>query len=493
MTITSDQVILRESQVMADTDDGGGRMSGNIVTSGVINNTFPDISRIDRVYGRVNLRKLFLAINAANQDTLLGAHTILSRRPQDPFVHALLFNTGSHTDRRVDAQDRIESYVVASSEARFWIYGKQLEGQRAVQALAFTSNRQDPEPGQIFVLTDTDLGTEQFVRVVRVDSEIQTFTIDRGSRSFYTFKLKVYTISLAQPLSSDFQGSEPHPTGNLRSEMKILKTQIANAAKYMGASPLAQPAAVDDRTIQVESIYGPLVPSAQSENAITDQAAGAGAAIVRPASNSTITVRADDVTTDANGAGVYHAGRSITPGTLVITGQNGDYVDDGGLLQHTGGNNYLDEENSVVDYNNGEIRAFYSGGSTSRYIDMTFTPGATINQQSKQHSLVVDQQTRSLTWVYQTQPIAAPATLTVEFRALGSWYLIRDEGNGEMAGDGTGTIDYATGTVSFTLAALPDADTEIIIAWGEKQGALIETGASIADVPTIEFQIGETI
>ncbi|MBW3702595.1 hypothetical protein C2U27_20375, partial [Bacillus aerophilus] len=77
MTITSDQIVLSESEVMADTDDGGGRMSGNIVASGEVNNTFPDISRVDRVHGRVNLRKLFFAINAANQDTLLGAHTIL--------------------------------------------------------------------------------------------------------------------------------------------------------------------------------------------------------------------------------------------------------------------------------------------------------------------------------------------------------------------------------------------------------------------------------
>ena len=43
MTITSDQVVLSESEVMADTDDGGGRMSGRIVVSGQINNTFPDI------------------------------------------------------------------------------------------------------------------------------------------------------------------------------------------------------------------------------------------------------------------------------------------------------------------------------------------------------------------------------------------------------------------------------------------------------------------
>ena len=494
MTITSDQVVLSESEVMADTDDGGGRMSGRIVVSGQINNTFPDISRIDRVYGRVNLRKLFLAINAANQDTLLGAHTILSERPKDPNVHVLMFNTGSHTDRRTDAQDRIESYVVASNEAPFWLWGRQLAGQRAIQALAQTRNQKDPEPGQIFVLRDLTNGTEQYVRVTGVDIERQTFTKDRGSYGYYNYQLKTYTIELAQPLEHDFQGSEPDPTGNLNRDMKILQTQIADAAKYFGASPLAAPAAVGDRTITVENVYAPLVPSAQSENAITDQAAGALAAIIRPASNNTITVsNISGVTTGPNGEGVYHAGRAIVPGTLEISGNNGSYVDNGGRLVHTGGSNYLDEENSVVDYVNGEIRAFYSGGSASRTTTLTFLPGAVVNQQTKQASLEVNQQTRSLTWVFQTEPKAAEATLTVEFRAQGSWYLLRDEGGGELTGDGTGTVDYATGTVNFTLAALPDAGTEIIIAWGEKQGTVIEAGATIPDAPTIRFEVGETV
>src|SRR5690554_3088232 len=200
MTITSNQIVLAESEVMADTPDGGGRMSGRIVQSGQINNTFPDISRVDRVYGRVQLRKLFLAVQAANQDTLLGAHTILSQRPADPNVHVLLFNTGSHTDRRVDAQNRIESYVVASVEAPFWLWGRQLKGQRAIQCLAHLHNRQDPEPGQIYVLTNATTGVEQYVRVTGVDQQLQDFTIDRGS-SYYTFRLKTYTVELALPLA----------------------------------------------------------------------------------------------------------------------------------------------------------------------------------------------------------------------------------------------------------------------------------------------------
>lgn len=491
MTITSDQIVLAESEVMADTDDGGGRMSGRIVVSGQVNNTFPDISRVDRVYGRVNLRKLYLYINAANQDTLLGAHTILSQRPTDPNVHALLFTTGSHTDRRAEAQDRIESYVVASTEASFWLWGRQLSGQRAVQALAFPNNQRDPEPGQIFVFTDLTAGVEQYVRVTGVEIGEQTFIQDRGN-SYYPFRLKTYTIELAQPLREEFQGSPPSPTGNIKSSTKILRTQVADAAKYMGASPLIAPAAVGDRVIKVASAFAPLVPSAQSENAITDQAAGALASIIRPASTQPVTLsNISGVTTDANGAGVYYTGRAIVPGSLTITGSNGEYSDRGGLLEHTGGSNRVNEELSVVDYLNGEIRAVYSGGSTSYSTSITFTPGAAISQQTKQASLEVDQQTRSLTWVYQTAPVAAIATLSVEYRAQGSWYFLKDQGAGELEGDGAGTLDYATGTAAFTLAALPDAGTEIIVAWGEKQGTVIEAGSSTPETPIVRIEIGE--
>jgi hypothetical protein len=145
-----------------------------------------------------------------------------------------------------------------------------------------------------------------------------------------------------------------------------------------------------------------------------------------------------------------------------------------------------------VDYRNGIITAFYSGGSATYNTALTFQPGAVVNQQSKQQSLEVNQQTRSLTWVFQTFPKAAPGTLSVEFMVQGSWYIIQDLGTGELTGDGTGTIEYATGTVNFTLAALPDAGTEIIVAWGERQGTVIEAGASVADTPTLRIEIGET-
>ena len=84
MAISPTDVKLYESQRLTDEDDGGGRATGNVIMDGDINNLFPDISRLDRTIGDVALRKAFVGIATANADTYLGAHAILTAKPQDP-------------------------------------------------------------------------------------------------------------------------------------------------------------------------------------------------------------------------------------------------------------------------------------------------------------------------------------------------------------------------------------------------------------------------
>lgn len=484
MTITNDQIVLAESQVMADTEDGGGRMSGNVVEENTVNNTMPDVSRLDRVYGRVNMRKLFLSVRSANQDTLLGAHSIALRNPVDPRVGVTLFQTGSHTDRRDAARDRIESYVVKATEANFWLWGDQLEGQRGISAL----QRKDaipPETGQVYTLSDST--NEQYVRVTDVEVSTQTFTIQVGN-DFRDFQLQTLQISLANQLETDFNGSDPRPTGKQSNAAAILTTQVADAARYYGAKKLSVSAAPGDLTAQLDSVYNNLVPSAQSETALTDRNGGPGRTPVVAGSGGTINVDADNVNLDGDGYAVYYTGRAIVPGTLTITGSNGSYEDNGGVLKHTGGSNYLVD--SAIDYAEGVVRILYDTSSRrNNPITLTFIPGAAFSQQSYTASQEVTLQTRSLTWVFQPLPIAAPGTLIVEYRALGRWATLRDRGDGTLVGDGTGTIDFSTGTISITLAGLPDVGTEIIYSWGDDQSFDIEDGATTAPINIVELQI----
>ena len=484
MTITNDQIVLAESQVMADTEDGGGRMSGNVIEEGAVNNTMPDVSRLDRVYGRVNMRKVFLSVRSNNQDTFLGAHSIGLRNPLDPRVNVTLFQTGSHTDRRDAARDRIESYVVKATEANFWLWGDQLEGQRGISAL----QRKDaipPETGQVYTLSEGS--KEQYVRVTDVEVATQTFTIQVGS-DFRDFELQTLQIRLANQLETDFTGSDPRPTGKESGAAAILSTQVADAARYYGAKKLAVAAAPGDLTAKVESVYNALVPSAQSETALTDRNGGPGRTPVIAGSTNTISVDADNVNLDGDNYAVYYTGRAIVPGTLEVSGSNGNYSDGGGVLEHVSSSNYLVE--SLIDYAEGVVRIKYDATSRrNNPITLSFIPGAPFSQQSYSGSQEVTLETRSLTWVFQPRPIPAPATLIVEYRALGRWATLRDRGDGVLVGDGTGQIDYSTGTISVTLSGLPDVDSEIIYSWGDGLSYEIQDGQVDAPVNAVDFTI----
>src|SRR5690606_14728579 len=119
MTITVNDVKLLKSQRLTDEADGGGRATGVAIVDNEINNLFPDLSRLDRTVGRVNLRKVFAGVVTQNQDRYLGAHSIITRKPGDDLVHALMFNTGSQADEREEARNFIEGYVVPSTAANF--------------------------------------------------------------------------------------------------------------------------------------------------------------------------------------------------------------------------------------------------------------------------------------------------------------------------------------------------------------------------------------
>ncbi|MDF1691778.1 MAG: hypothetical protein P1U47_05370 [Zhongshania sp.] len=489
MTITSDQIVLAESQVMADTEDGGGRMSGSVVEEGAINNTMPDISRLDRVYGRVNLRKLFLSVRSANQDTLLGAHSILLRQPLDPRVAVSLFQTGSHTDRRADARDRLESYLVKSSEANFWLWGDQLESQRGIAALQRVDAK-PPEPGEVYCLV-TPEGYEQYIRFTDVTVATEIFTTYVGT-SLYDFPLQTLRINIASELEEDFVGSEPLPTGREKSKSKVLTSQVADAARYFGAAKVSVSAEPGDLTAQVNSVYTNLVPSAQSETPLTDRAAGPGRLPVVPISDSTLTVNADDVNQDLDGYAVYYTGRGIVPGSLVIGGGNGDYVDNGGAIKHSAGSNRLDL--SEIDYQNGIVRIKWTSSSyKNNPITLTFLPGASYSQQAYSFGVPILLQNRSLSYVQQLRPIPAPSTTIIEYMALGRWNTIRDRGDGILEGDGVGQINYASGTLEVTLSALPDVGPEIIYSWGDPRSFDIQDGATTEPNIVVNISVTELV
>ena len=198
MAINNSDVKRFESQRLTDEEDGGGRVAGNEVIDGNVNNLFQDISRIDRTIGDVALRKAFIGISTDNNDIYLGSHLILTEPPKDQNVSVLLFNTDSQTDERLGARDRIESYVVPGIKASWEPVGDQLEGQRAIVGY----QREEwavPEIGEVYKITTPDGLTSQFIRITTIDHSVATFTYHNGSE-YVDFNRRKVEMEISAPL-----------------------------------------------------------------------------------------------------------------------------------------------------------------------------------------------------------------------------------------------------------------------------------------------------
>ena len=110
MAITPSDIRIYSAERLTDFNDGGGRMSPNVVVDGVDNNLFDDITDFDRLAGRVSLRKLFGQVLSLNDDTLLSAYLFLDTAPADAASDALLFRSGGLSTERAAALADLKFY-----------------------------------------------------------------------------------------------------------------------------------------------------------------------------------------------------------------------------------------------------------------------------------------------------------------------------------------------------------------------------------------------
>lgn len=122
MTITTSDIKILASARMTDDADGGGPMSNVAVQDGIENNVFPDVSSIDRAFGRFQLRKVYAAVLASGTDTLLGANVIVADEPDDAAVSTFIFAAASLGERRSEALARLQQshWVSSTASAGRW-------------------------------------------------------------------------------------------------------------------------------------------------------------------------------------------------------------------------------------------------------------------------------------------------------------------------------------------------------------------------------------
>lgn len=484
MTILSSDIKLRVSERMTDTTDGGGRRTNNLIVDGVAGNIFPKVSRVDAVYGRVNMRKIYPHVDTAGVDVYAGAHFIVTDAPDNDRIHVTAFSTASDYDTRTAARDRIESYVIVGPESRMVLYGRQLINAQAL--LAYQRVEEPlPEIGEVYALSNETggvTGNQQFVSIQEISDEVRTFVTIDGS-----FDRRVLTLTIGAPLRYEFVGYDtPSKFSGSPAGAKMRSTTVADASRYFGIQPLAVAAVTDDLSVSVASVYTPIVPTTQRETAL-NLSSIAGALWWQPAATSLTPYRGPATNVGFNwttNTATLTCARRPMPGsvhvqlTAVPYGVCSNAIDNGAGVITAGvpvpGISGINILGGTIDYDTGRIVVNLTpGGSGYNWkLDASYTPAVEVSGTAHTHEIEITLGTRGTVYTPVLAPLPTQGTLIVDFRALGKWYRLRDDGTGVLAGGdaayGTGTVNYVTGGAIITLGALPDVGSSILLSWGSK-------------------------
>lgn len=469
MSIEVTDIQLLASERLTDTADGGGKMTGNVIESGAINNLFPDISRLDRTYGRLSLRKAFMSVRSQNTDTYLGAHVIVTDPPTDDKVAVTMFTTNSPTDVRSDAQDRIESYLTVGPLSPYYPFGNQPQGAKAITLFGRVEDTL-PEVGDVLVISvesGSTVTAQQYVRIGDVKAETRNFTDAQGD-----YTRKVVTLTLTSALRQTYVGAEASRLSVVSTPTRIRSVTVADASTYYGVTKLASAASANDLQVTVESITAQLVPSTTREVAVAGATPGLSLSYIAAAVAQALTT----------GSSPRYQLRGVLPGSVQASVGAGTATDDSAGNMVVGSSTV-----GSVDYESGLLSGVTINGGT-------YIPAATISAASKSFSVGITLASQGTVYVITLPSIPAPGTLSVAFRYLGKWYTFNDAArDGTLAGDsaaiGGGTVDYTTGDVTMTLGAIPDVGSKLIYAWGDPTSFAQHAGDLTVTDPSLAFQV----
>jgi hypothetical protein len=486
MPIYTEDVKLMASQRLTDNDDGGGRMTGIEIVDGNVNNLFPDNSRLDRVYGRVSLRKAFVSVQTADTDTYSGAHVIISLPAADPNVSVCMFNTGDPNDERTAARDRVESYMTVGPRFQGWLWGDQPAGSRSLLMFVIKGTPVPDIGGVLCLYKDKGLANEvqQFVRVTKVELTSSEFTSTTESSEYgstaMSFQRDILRLEIGDPLRETFSGVEISKNDALATN--IYTTIVSDSSKYYGVMLPTAAINTGDIAINVNTIFTHLVPSAQGESPMVDLSIGEAGPVVGSGAPYSVSKSL----TVANNAQL-NFGRGIKPGTLTITGGGHSYNDTGTGILYEG-----TAQRGTVDYSTGTV-TFVDVTSYTTTMTATAVIGVTATRVSNTASINVALANQGYNYTALLEPQPSPGTVMVDYMSQGKWYRLRDNGAGTLVpdidGTGTGTVNYVTGSIIVTCAALPDVGSSVMYIWGAPLEVEDISGDVTIDVAQVNHQI----
>lgn len=499
MTISASDIKFRKPERLTDFDDGGGRMIWAEVEDGVVNNLFPDVDPGDRVYGRVSMRPLFVHVATNNTDILTQAILALVERPADPNVSVVMFATGNGADVRSQAKARIETFRMPANESPYILYGNHNAGTQVLSVFGRVGMA-DPEIGDVLVLSVEASGYTARQEAVKVES-ILSHTTETFSDANGEFERDVLLIALTRPITAAagaFVGMNPARNYSTRPPTLIRATRANESAQFFGTQPLAEDIVATPESkayvVKVPSIYQPLVPANSQPEPLVDVPAGQGVVSYIESGAAGALSLSFNASISAGGQVVRYLGMGFAPGTLTINAGSATLIDDGhgGITVPTGDPPTL--YSGVLDYDTGRVALSHSAGVGTTSFALSAQPAAGVTQQSYTFEIPITLNNQSPVQIAQLRPRPAAGTVLVDYRANGEWIRLRDDGAGGLAaapGQGSGTINYATGSVSVSLPALPDVDSSIIFYWGTPITAQRRDGDVEIQPPAITYTVAE--
>ncbi|MEN8720465.1 MAG: hypothetical protein ABF296_09415 [Oceanococcaceae bacterium] len=484
MAIAQDEIKILKSERLSDTDDGGGRITGDEVVDGVPNDVFPDIGDIDRATGRVRLRKLYGAVQSQNTDLFVNGNFIVSRPPSDDNLSATIFTTRDWADERVQAQNNLESYLAPGPIQQLIPLGTQLAGQKAITVYGLTTTPL-PAVNDSILISEEDLNTgnvtaQQYLRITEIEFTDIEYQDNSGS-----FTRRVITMELSTPLGRDYPGNPlVERQFSLRNTPTFIReTRVADLAKYYSIAPVVDVPAPGGFSVTSGSLFAQLVPSTTQETPIIDALLGSRVTAY-PASDDTEQYTPTVARSPAPGGGwqataVTH--RGILPGSLQIGAEGSLWSDDA-----TREVNALSNPAGLtidVDHEDGRITVsgMSEGGTTA--FDITYVPAVFVNETTDTYGFPVDENTRRFNYTVTLPEIPAPGSVFVEYRAFGNTIRLEEQGDGILRGpegSGSGSVNFVTGTVLVTLGAQPDIGSLVVFGMGT--AALMQTLDGVVDV-----------
>lgn len=489
MPIQEQNIVFVESQVMDDVPEGGGAATGSVIVDGQMNNVFEDISDLDRAYGRFNLRKIFLAVRTLSTDLYGGAKTVITALPQDDALGYTLFSSNDPFDTRDQAADRVEAYLYKGPTWQGYLYENHIVGMRAISLVQRVGSALPVVGKTLCLVQDEGLvgEKEQYVRITKVDSVVETIFNAGTDQQFTRW---VVTLSLSDALRFDFAGHSPTALDaaiNYTGKTRLRDTNVADATRYYGAQRLATAASIGALTVQAESLFTKLVPSAQTETPLANQPMNPSVTATYSAGARTVEVaqqahtRALQVTVENRRLNWIETLLPIpAPGALSISfmaqGNWYELRDNG-----TGGLTAADPSigAGAISYTTGAA-SITLGALPDADSQIMYTWASPVHYAVKAGATATAPANAELNIKTAHAPVV-PGSVTVAYSVGGVAKTAADNA-GAISGDGiaSGSINYATGEVRLVMSSLLTFGQSASVSYTWREGDVMAGGTSAA-------------